>query len=397
MTTRRRRFGSLRRLSSGRWQARYRGPDGRSHSAPETFTRKSEAERYLALVEAEISRGRWLDTDAGHQSVGEWAERWLASVSPHLKAKTRATYESLLRGKVLPRFAAVPVSSVRPIMVTEWVGSLSAAGLSPSRVRQSYRLLSQIMAAAVANDLIAASPCRGVRLPRMPQTEPHILTVVEVERLAAVCREPHGLLVQLLAYGGLRIGEAFALRRRHIKEAAGVVVVTESLSEIAGRHSFDTPKSHQRREVALPESVVGELRRHLREQVAGEPDALLFVGRTGRPLHYNSWRRTHFDPGVEAAGLVDVTPHDLRATHATWVADAHGVMAAARRLGHSNASVTTRHYARVVEGRDAEIAVGLGEARRAARSEMWHAGGTSVADSADRDSGTGDDQAGRQR
>ena len=57
-----------------------------------------------------------------------------------------------------------------------------------------------------------------------------------------------------------------------------------------------------------------------------------------------------------AAGLGHVTPKDLRATHGTWVADRHGVMAAAKRLGHSNASVTTRHYARAVEARDAQIA-----------------------------------------
>ena len=59
---------------------------------------------------------------------------------------------------------------------------------------------------------------------------------------------------------------------------------------------------------------------------------------------------------VQAAGLSDVTPHDLRATHASWVADSHGVLVAARRLGHANASVTTRHYARAVDGRDADVA-----------------------------------------
>ncbi|MGJ6969269.1 tyrosine-type recombinase/integrase [Streptosporangium sp. G11] len=94
-------------------------------------------------------------------------------------------------------------------------------------------------------------------------------------------------------------------------------------------------------------------------KLSDDPDALLFTGKTGKALHYNAWRRWHFDPAVEAAGLEDVTPHDLRATHATQVADRHGVMAAARRLGHSNASVTTRHYARAVEGRDREIAEGL--------------------------------------
>lgn len=62
-------------------------------------------------------------------------------------------------------------------------------------------------------------------------------------------------------------------------------------------------------------------------------------------MRYNQWRKAYFDPAVAAAGLTDVTPHDLRASHGTRVADRYGVMTAAHRLGHSNASVTTRHYA----------------------------------------------------
>ncbi|WP_433389577.1 hypothetical protein [Micromonospora sp. KLBMP9576] len=62
---------------------------------------------------------------------------------------------------------------------------------------------------------------------------------------------------------------------------------------------------------------------------------------------------------MAAAGLADVTPHDLRATHASWVADSHGVLVAARRLGHANANVTTRHYARAIDSRDAEVAAHL--------------------------------------
>ncbi|MFI7599001.1 hypothetical protein [Actinoplanes sp. NPDC049681] len=32
------------------------------------------------------------------------------------------------------------------------------------------------------------------------------------------------------------------------------------------------------------------------------------------------------------------------------------IVTAARRLGHANASVTTRHYARPIDGRDAQVA-----------------------------------------
>src|SRR5438552_1657729 len=74
------------------------------------------------------------------------------------------------------------------------------------------------------------------------------------------------------------------------------------------------------------------------------------VPRPSEPSH----RRN--PPAVRATGLVDVTPHDLRASHATWVAQRHGVMAAAARLGHAHASVTTRHYARTFEGQDRTVA-----------------------------------------
>ncbi|WP_207915450.1 hypothetical protein [Micromonospora sp. 15K316] len=58
-----RRFGNVRKLPSGRYQARYPGPDGRMRNAPETFARKSDADRYLTLVEAQIARREWIDPE----------------------------------------------------------------------------------------------------------------------------------------------------------------------------------------------------------------------------------------------------------------------------------------------------------------------------------------------
>jgi hypothetical protein len=42
-----RRFGSIRKRESGRYQIRYIGPDGQTHTGPETLERKSDAERTL--------------------------------------------------------------------------------------------------------------------------------------------------------------------------------------------------------------------------------------------------------------------------------------------------------------------------------------------------------------
>ena len=151
------------------------------------------------------------------------------------------------------------------------------------------------------------------------------------------------------------------LRRRHIDLRKCLLKVESKLLEIGGNKYFDTPKNHQVRSITLPVFLVDGSRGHLKENVGTDADSMLFTTYRGTVMRYNSWRVTRFDPAAQAAGLEHVTPKDLRTTHGTWVADQYGVMAAAKRLGHSNASVTTRHYARAVEARGAEIAQGFGK------------------------------------
>ena len=65
MSGKRRRFGRVRRLPSGRFQVRYSVGEGQPRQAPATFATKDEAERYLAKVEVDLRRGTWFDADAG--------------------------------------------------------------------------------------------------------------------------------------------------------------------------------------------------------------------------------------------------------------------------------------------------------------------------------------------
>jgi integrase len=368
MATGKRRFGRVRRLPSGRFQARYRGPDGIDHPARTTFANKRDAERFLSVTEADIVQGRWISPAAGRMTLAEWSDQWFVAAGRAWKPKTRHTYRSVLDRLILAELGGVRLAALRPIAVGNWLGVLSER-LSASQVRQAYRLLAQIMASAVDNDLLPSSPCRRVRLPRLPESEPHILTAAEVGRIAAACDLGDRVLVLLLAYGGLRIGEALPLRRRHIDVTGGRVVVADAVTELPGGPVIGTPKDHQTRDLRVPAFVVKLLKQHL-DTLPDDPDAFAFPGRQKHTAHrqqsYHGFRR-RFVAAVTAAGLQDVTPHDLRATHATWVADSHGVMVAARRLGHANANVTTRHYARPVNERDAEVARHLDKVGRKAR------------------------------
>lgn len=352
----RRRFGRIRKLPSGRFQVRYAAPDGRDVPGPTTFATKTDASRFLAQVETDMARGTWVDHRLGKETVEAWAERYMATVT-HLKPKTRASYQSLVDAVIVPKLGKAQVGQLRPIEVREWVSALVASGLSPSRVRQAYRLLSQMMAAAEASGLIALTPCRGVSLPKMPEPDPTILTPAQVHALAGEMQKPFDVLVLVLGFAGLRIGEAFALRRSSVDLLNRRLIVRESLSEANGRLTFEAPKSHQQRSVTLPTFLVKRLEDHLLTGVKPNADALLFTSRNGTPMRHANFLRSYWRPAVTKAKLTGVTPHDLRASQGTWVIDQGGSpLDAAARLGHSAASVTTRHYARAVEGRDQDIA-----------------------------------------
>lgn len=100
----RRRFGRVRKLPSGRCQARYSTPDGREHPASDTFASKTAAERWLSAVETDMARGQWVDPRSRQLLLSAYAATWLAA-RPDLKIRTRELYQWLL-GKYVSRSSA---------------------------------------------------------------------------------------------------------------------------------------------------------------------------------------------------------------------------------------------------------------------------------------------------
>jgi hypothetical protein len=144
----RRRFGSIRRLPSGRWQARYRTNDGRQHMAPKTFATKTEATRHLAEVEADLGRGQWSDPRLGRPTFAAWAARWEAT-TVNLRANTHAAYRNLLRRYLLPTFGPMPLADLDAMAVRAWPAKLDRDGVGASTRAKAYRLLSRILGTAI--------------------------------------------------------------------------------------------------------------------------------------------------------------------------------------------------------------------------------------------------------
>ena len=90
-----RRFGNIRRLPSGRYQASYLGPDGQRRYAPETYERKGDADKALSIIEAQMAQGTWTDPERGKVALADYAATWI-SQRPKLRPRTVDHYRWLL-------------------------------------------------------------------------------------------------------------------------------------------------------------------------------------------------------------------------------------------------------------------------------------------------------------
>jgi hypothetical protein len=152
-------LASVRRRRSGRWQARYQGPDGLTRSAPRTFDSKRSAEQWLTLMEGRILRGEWQSPEQSKMMFGGYATHWV--VDRRLEPRSRELYAMLLRLHIMPWFGDLALDRITLPMVRSWRTDLLRQGRSESTAAKSYRLLRAILNTAVKDDrLLGENPCR---------------------------------------------------------------------------------------------------------------------------------------------------------------------------------------------------------------------------------------------
>jgi integrase len=205
---RRRQWGSVRRLASGRYQARL--PDG--SPAPDTFSTKAEASRWLSLAEADVVRGTFAHPSlTAKVTVAEWLEEWRASHSLHKRPTTLARDESAIRRHLMPRLGDIQLAKLRQTDVQAFVVDLRRE-VGPGTTRSIYGVLRAALNAAVNAELLARSPARGIKLPQTPRTDVVTLYPEELHRLAAALPDRWGPMVYVAGACGLRFSEVAGLR-----------------------------------------------------------------------------------------------------------------------------------------------------------------------------------------
>ena len=253
-----------RRIRNGRvrWVARYFDPDGRRRS--QTFDRKADAQKFQRQTETSLKdTGNYVDPARGKITGGPWSDKWLATQG-HLKPSTLARYQGIVSKHIKPRWGTTPLMKITHEDVAEWISSIR---LAPASVAYIHRVMYLILELAVRSGRIARNPAHGVRLRKLTKSEKRFLTRDEVFRLADAAAEypipeigqQYRVLVLVLAFCGLRWGEAAGLKVKRLDLLRRHLAVAETLSEVNGHLVWGTPKNHQARSVPVPGFLVDML------------------------------------------------------------------------------------------------------------------------------------------
>ncbi|GGJ93884.1 putative prophage phiRv2 integrase [Pilimelia anulata] len=359
----RRRFGSVRKLPSDRWQARYQGPDGLTRTAPQTFESEKKAAKWLTLVEAEVIRGEWVAPEAGSILLDEYAPRWIAERK--LSPRTRENYEDLYRLNIAAYLGNLALGAIRPATIRSWRKRILDDGRPEPQAVKAYCVLRAVLNTALKEDgIIRDNPCRIRGYDRYHTPERPTVGIVKVYELAGAMPDRFRALVLLAALSGLRWGELIALRRSDLDLTAGTVRVQRKLATLrSGKTEFGPPKTDSGvRTVALPESAVAALRTHFGAGFVHDgPDGLVFTGAKNALLRSGTWARAvAWRSTLDRLGFPKGFHfHDLRHTGNT-LASTTG--ASTRELMHRMGHASMRAaliYQHATRERDAEIARGI--------------------------------------
>ena len=360
MAARRAAFGHVRKLPSGRYQARFTVPGSACTeyvNAPSTFVTKASATLWLAKQRTLIAEGK-LDPTTVNIAFGDYARTWLAG--RRLKESTRVLYTRQLERALLPHWSGSKLTEITPAQVRAWYTTLLTD--KPTERAHVYALLRTILITAWREDLIPSSPCRveGAGTARRAKAI-RPASLAELEVLAAHVEERWRPMILLGAWCALRFGEVTELRRDDISLADGVVRVEGGVTWLTGVPVVDTPKTEAgRRDVVVPPHLLPMLNEHLAKFVGSGPSALLFPLEPGGDLQVSPHRfRSHFTRAKVAADRPDLTFHALRHTGAVLAAASGATVAELMaRLGHTSAQMAMR-YQHAAADRDRVIAEAL--------------------------------------
>ncbi len=346
--------GSIRQLTSGKFQARYRWDDGVLHPAPETFETRQDAAAWLKSQADARRDSAWeppvsMSRDTG-LTCDEYFSRWILKKSA-LAPRTLDNYLSMWRRLISPTFGSLKMRRVSRAQIEYWYNDLDKSKVKGTN--DTYALMRQVFTQAVSDKVTKENPAEQRPKIKSAVRDTVILKPEQITQLMNLMPEKYHAAVVIAGWCGLREGELLALRRQDIDIKARRISVTRSVTRVAGVKTVKAPKSRAGiRTVAIPKNLAHVVQRHL-ETFTGPANSDLFLTSSDGDFLAESSLTKPFRKVRNQLGFPNMRWHDLRHTAGTLATQAGMNMPQVMAfLGHSTYDAAMRYQSAVDELKD---------------------------------------------
>jgi len=322
--------------------------DPRGDAAPDLMQEDStaEVEGSASLTVSAVARV-WLARGRGQ--TGPWArttrERYDRVIRQHLDGSTDGTMVAI---------GSLTLPELTVDIVADW-SAANERHLARTTASLALLTLRQVCRFAVRRGWMSVNPVGLLEPSEKPRWRPGHVAVLEGDDLARVLDHAGAYrpLFELLAYTGLRIGEALGLVWADVGFDAATLHVHRQLTRWREHGPLKTEAG--RREVELAPAMVRLLRDEWLASPFKGPDDFVFTALTGRGRDYrhvgHNFRVAVRRSGVRADGRLSL--HSLRHGYASLlIGTGLDVVYVSRQLGHANPNVTLGVYAHVIARRE---------------------------------------------
>jgi integrase len=337
----------LNTKGDNRWCYRYRYYDAlgkRKEKSEQGFQSEKDAFRALLEVKSSILNGEVKQVENNNLKVSEWLDIWYETHKNDWKITSQIQRENAIKYQMKPllgkyKLAELDKTTYKRVYINELIKRYE-----PSTVRLFHRLFKVAVNAAVDTEIIPRNRFNKITIPG-EKVGDNFLTPEELKLFLAASKELDNItnysMILLLAYTGLRKGEALGLTWNNVDFEKKTVIV-ERTRDKNGARPPKTKNSY--RTILIDDSLIHQLKlyrtwckqtmlsfgKHL------SCDDYIFISyQSGKPTGSNTVKYS-FDRIAKKAGLKRITPHGLRHTHATiLIAQRIPVKVIADRLGNT--------------------------------------------------------------
>jgi integrase len=342
---------------------RVKSADGKWNHKTETLYGISGKKAARAVLDERIRESSAPKPEGSDLSLRAFVDAWW---KPYLQRKgvklsTKSNYDSVLQMHILPVFGDMRMEEIVPLHVERFVQTKLASGLSTKTVRNLLLVLQAILSLAVDNDLIARSPIRKRHKPTVDRHEKPIWSPAQLLNILSTAPTDLRAFFDCVALTGTRLGEALALKWKHVDLERRTLRIEHSL----WRGQLVSPKTAaSARSIPLGRALTETLRNHCEKSLFRGPADFVFCKRDGSPLDPDVLRKDVLYPILDRLGIPRKKGasgfHTFRHSAASIVNEQTGNLKLAQKfLGHSTIEMTADIYTHTSAEAEREAAVAL--------------------------------------